>query len=66
MGLRALAMLASWGVVVVGIVLLVRMVTGASLGRGGIESPLDVLKRRFAAGEITREEYEQMRQVLER
>jgi putative membrane protein len=30
------------------------------------ETPLDVLKRRYAAGEITREEYEQMRKDLER
>jgi putative membrane protein len=30
------------------------------------ETPLDILKRRYAAGEITREQYEQMRQDLER
>jgi putative membrane protein len=30
------------------------------------ETPLDILKRRYAAGEITREEYEQMRKDLER
>jgi putative membrane protein len=30
------------------------------------ETPLDILKRRYAAGEITREEYERMRQDLER
>jgi putative membrane protein len=30
------------------------------------EPPLDVLKRRYAAGEISREEYEQMRKDLEK
>lgn len=29
------------------------------------ESPLDVLKRRYAAGEIDREQYQQMKQDLE-
>ncbi len=28
------------------------------------ETPLEVLKRRFALGEITREQYEEMRRVL--
>lgn len=31
---------------------------------GHQESPLDILKRRFAAGEITRDEYEEMKRVL--
>jgi len=29
------------------------------------ESPLDILKRRFALGEITKEQYDEMRRTLE-
>ena len=29
------------------------------------ESPLDILKRRFASGEITKEEYEEQKKILE-
>jgi putative membrane protein len=64
MGLGGLVMLAFWGVVIVGAILLIRSVSGAY---GGLwhETPLDVLKRRYAAGQVTREQYEQMRADLE-
>jgi putative membrane protein len=65
MGLGGLVMLTFWGALIVGIILLVR-----SIGVGGAplshSTPLDTLKRRYAAGEITREQYEQMRKDLER
>src|SRR6059058_4187362 len=64
MGLGWLAMLAFLGAVIVGVVLLIRWLTSATASLGGArESALDILKRRYAAGEITREEYEQMRQA---
>ncbi len=66
MGLGALAMLAFWGAIIVGVVLLVRSLAGPAAGSRGGESAVDILKRRYAAGEITREEYEQMRQAVER
>jgi putative membrane protein len=62
MGLGGLAMLLLWGVLIVGLVLLARAV---GLGRGPHSAPLDVLKRRYTAGQITREEYEQIRKDLE-
>ncbi len=65
MGLGGLAMLAFWGVLIVGVVVLVR-VLGTGPARHWHVPPLDVLKRRYAAGEITREEYEQTRRELER
>jgi putative membrane protein len=33
---------------------------------GGSEDPLEILRQRYARGEITREEYEEMRDVLRR
>ncbi len=70
MVLGRLAMLAFLGLVVVGVILLVRAVT-RSLPLTGRPSgpadtpPFDILKRRYAAGDITREQYAEMRQTLE-
>ncbi len=68
MGLGSLAMLAFWGALIVGIVLVVRKVDGGATHSGGTtpESPIDILHRRYAAGELAREEYEHMRQDLGR
>jgi uncharacterized membrane protein len=33
-------------------------------GNSHNETPLEILKRRFALGEITKEQYEEMRKVL--
>lgn len=59
-----LGMLLFWGALIVGIVLLVRL-TATSAGAQSHATPLDVLKRRYAAGDITREQYQQMRHDLE-
>ena len=54
-----------WGVIIGGIVLLV-----AGLARQGTpaaargESPLEILKRRYASGEIDRDEFERMKELL--
>jgi putative membrane protein len=64
MGFGGLVMLAFWGAVIVGVILLIRSV-GAAPGGPAQSTPLDVLKRRYAAGEVTREQYEQMRKDLE-
>ncbi len=64
MGLGGLVMLAFWGALIVGFLLVMRTLGGGHRGRWH-DTPLDVLKRRYAAGEITREQYEQMRKDLE-
>jgi putative membrane protein len=58
-------MLLLWGVVIGGVVLLIaslarRDETPASRG----ESPLDILKRRYASGEIDRDEFERVKESL--
>jgi len=58
-----------WGGMLIGLLVLVLLLAvllvvvkaiGKKPGSASIESPLDVLKKRFAAGEITQEEYQRM------
>jgi len=67
MWLGGLAMLIFWGALIVGAVLVVRLLGGlpGTDERPSPASPLDILKRRYASGEITREQYDQMRKDLE-
>ncbi|MEY3200552.1 MAG: hypothetical protein RIR70_102 [Pseudomonadota bacterium] len=68
-GVGILHMLVLWGVVIGGLVLLVRLIRFRPHALGlphPPESALDVLKRRYAAGEIKREEFEAMRRDIER
>ena len=59
-----IGMVLFWGLVILGIVWLVREVAG-SHGRGGpTDDPLAILDRRFAEGGISSREYEQRRKVL--
>ncbi len=46
---------------VVGIVYLVRFLVRSGRGRRDDESPLEILKKRYARGEITKEHYEEMK-----
>ena len=64
MALGGLTVLAFWGALIVGTGLLVRALGGARRRRWQ-HSPLDILKRRYAAGEITKEQYEQMRSDID-
>jgi len=67
MALGLLSMFAFWGAIIVGIVLLVRWLAGTNAGPNDAEDPaLEALRRRYAAGEISHEEYERMRKALER
>jgi putative membrane protein len=55
-----------WLLIIVGIVLLARGRGGdPPWARGGRETGIDVLERRFAEGELTLEEYRERRSVLE-
>lgn len=58
-----LVMLLFWGLVIVGLVLGIRwLITQGREPR--TDSPLDILKRRYARGEIDRQEYEAQKQEI--
>ena len=64
MGLGGLTMLIFWGALIVGIVLLVRPLGGKDV-TSSERTSLDVVKRRYAAGDITHEQYEEIRKTLD-
>jgi len=55
-----------WVALLVGIVLLVVWLVKTVSGRGRQESALDILKKRYARGEITKEEFEEKKRDLHR
>ena len=61
-----LLMILFWGLVIWGIVALIRGVTTTCAGSssGHAELALEVLKRRYAQGEISKQEYEEKRRDL--
>lgn len=60
-----LFMLLFWGLVIVGIVLGIRWLLRQGKA-GGSDSALEILRQRYARGEINREEFEARRRDLER
>lgn len=61
-------MILFWGVVIFGLVFAVRWILGRSKAGGesvGPETALEILKKRFARGEISKEEFERMKRELE-
>ena len=59
-----LMMLVFWGVLILLVVLAIRALF-PSAAMGARESAIEILQRRFAAGEISPAEYEQARKALE-
>ena len=54
-----------WGLIIGGIALLVAgLARQGTQGAGRGESPFDILNRRYASGEIDREEFERMKELL--
>jgi putative membrane protein len=67
MALGLLSMVAFWGAISVGIVLLARWPVGKNAGSNDAQNPaLEALRRRYAAGEVSHEEYDRMLEALER
>ena len=65
MGFGGIFMILFWALIVLGVVALAKWLFTTSGSAGSSKSPLDVLKERYARGEINREQYEQMRRDLE-
>jgi putative membrane protein len=59
-----LGMVLFWGLVILGVIWLVREYGRPSRGSAGPDDPLTILQRRFANGEMTSKEYEERRRVL--
>ena len=61
-----LVMLVFWGLMIVGLVLVIRRLwcqgPGGTRTGAANETPLDILKRRYAQGEISKSEYDRMKQ----
>jgi len=58
-----LMMLVFWALVIIGIVALVGYLNGRSVTvpRKETEAPLDILRRRYAAGQISKEQFDEMK-----
>lgn len=67
-GIGMIWMLFFWIIIIVAVVLVIRWAVGSQGGGSmtgtGHESPLELLKKRYARGEISKEEFEQMKQDL--
>jgi putative membrane protein len=64
-GLGVVHMLLFWVLVILGIVFLVRLLSGAAPPATGGGRALEILRERYARGELTREQYEQMKKELQ-
>ncbi len=55
-----------WGLIIWGIVILVHRgsTSGAGVSPSVRESALDILKRRYASGEINKEEFEEKKRAI--
>jgi putative membrane protein len=58
-------MVVFWGLLIAGIVILVRALTTRNVfGQPSHDGALELLRRRYAAGEITKDQFEEMKRTL--
>jgi len=63
-GFGWILMIIFWGLIVVGLIFLIRWLVGTAKITRVEESALDILKKRYARGEINKEEFEQKKKDL--
>jgi putative membrane protein len=65
MGIGWLMMLAFWGALILGAILLVRRLTSGAESAGAPEHPLRILQRRYVSGDIEEATYLRMKREIE-
>jgi putative membrane protein len=65
-GFGWIAMIIFWAFLILGVVYLVKMIAAGSKKEGKEETALDILKIRYAKGEISKEEFEKIKDDLTR
>jgi Predicted membrane protein len=60
-----MGMVLFWILIVAGIIVLVKWIAGQKSASLPEDSALDIIKRRYAKGEISREDFERMKKDLE-
>ena len=58
MGFGWIFMIVFWALVILGVIYLVKLLAGGSKVSKSNESAIDILKKRYAKGEISKEEFE--------
>lgn len=72
-GFGGIMMILFWGLIIVGVVLVIKYFTAGQATGGRVSSPyeihsdpLQILRERYARGEIDTEEFEERKKILER
>jgi putative membrane protein len=64
MGFGGIFMILFWALIILGIVALAKWLFSSTGSVGSGKRPLEILQERYARGDITRDQYERMRQDL--
>ncbi len=64
MGFGWLIMIIFWVLVILGVVYLIKLIAGGARREEKRDTALDILKQRYAKGEITKEEFEEKKKDL--